>query len=161
MNKLQCVYEREGVAANKVVYIEGTQPKGGDFTPIREVEFDPNALPQHIQMLCLNYGLRAILADRTSDAKARGVNKLEWMESVYDMFMDGQWKAKVARAGGIARELVELVVQLKGCTAVEAEAALKQTTKEWRADLAERYADQILEIKKELATADAVDLADL
>lgn len=161
--KLRCEYQcKESGLAQPVTYIEGTQVAGEAFEAIREITFDPMGLPAEIQNLCLSYGLRAILADRTSDAKKLGVNKLDWMSDVYAMLSGGEWNKKAEKKGSVDKALAMLIVKLKGCTQLEAEAALKTTDKEWRDALAERYADELSEIRKEIAAAaGSVDLGDL
>lgn len=160
--KLRCEYQcKDSGLAQPVTYIEGTQAPGEAFQPIRDLTFDPTRLSAEIQNLCLSYGLRAILADRTSDAKKLGVNKLDWMADVYAMLESGEWNKKPEKKGSVDKALALLIVQLKGCTQLEAEAALKTTDKEWRDALADRYAEELAAIRKEMAEAEKVDLGDL
>lgn len=159
--KLKCEYMTDNKANEVVTYIEGTQLAGEKFEEMRRVEFDLKALPIEMEKLCTAYGLRAILADRTSDAKKLGINKLDWMQEVFDMLATGQWNKARTVGGGIDRALVHLITTLKGCTAIEAEAALKHAGKEAREALAAKYADQLEAVREELATAESVDLTDL
>ncbi len=156
--KLKCDYTTN-VAI--VTYTEGTQLKGEKFEPKRSHDFAIDALPENIQDLCKAYGLRAILADRTSDAKANGINKLDWMIETYQQFANGDWNVKREAKGGVDRAMVHLIVELKSCTAIEAEAALKQASKEWKEAVKAKYAEELDRIRKELASAEAVDLTDL
>ena len=159
--KLKCEYSNDNKASETVTYIEGTQLAGEKFEEKRKLEFNVNELPTHIVDLCANYGLRAILADRTSDAKKLGINKLDWMAETFSMLADGLWNKKRVAGGGIDRALIHLIVSLRECTAIEAEAALKQTTKEWRDAIGEKYTDELATIRADLASADSVDLTDL
>lgn len=159
--KLKCEYMSKGEATANVTYIEGTQITGEKFVEGRKVEFATAALPDNINALCLAYGLRAVLADRTSDAKSLGVNKLDWMSDVYDMLAGGEWNKKKVANGGVDRAMVHLIVDLKKCTAIEAEAALKASTKEFKDAIKEKYADKLAAIRKDLSSAEAVDLTDL
>lgn len=154
--KLKCEYKILGL----VTYIEGSQPKGEEFNESRRVDFRVDALEPEIQTMCLQYGLRAILADRTSDAKRLGINKLDWMSEVYAQLADGQWEAKRESKGSVDRALVHLIVELKGCTAIEAEAALKHASKDFKTQLAERYDEELARIRAEM-NKPAIDLTDL
>jgi hypothetical protein len=158
--KLKCDYTSNDKATEAVTYIEGTQPSGEKFTEIRRVDFFPNELPEHIIDLCTNYGLRAILADRTSDATKLGINKLEWMAEIFEQLTKGEWNKKRVATGGVDRALVHLIVELKGCTAIEAENALKASTREFKDALKDKYADELDRIRNDL-NKPAIDLTDL
>lgn len=159
--KLKCEYQNtDGI----VTYIEGTQLKGEKFEEIRRVDFFRGDIPStdnNIVAYLTNYGLRAILADRTSDAKNLGVNKLDWMQEIFEQFKQGQWTVKRVATGGVDRAMIHLIVELKGCTAIEAEGALKQASKEWKEAVKEKYEDELTRIRKDLAAASVVDLTDL
>lgn len=122
--------------------------------------FDWNNIPKEIQNELSLYGLRAALADRTSDAKKLGVNKAEWMTTVFEQFVAGDWKKTVVRAPAVDRALVHLIVELKKCNAIQAEAALKAAGKDFATALKTKYADRIAAINAEL-NEPAIDLLDL
>ena len=131
---------------------------GEDWNVTSDALFNLDALPNEIQDWCAVYGLRAVLADRTSDAKKLGIDKLEWMREIYEMFKGGDWNKPRASGAQVDKALVHLIVELKGCTAVEAEAALRQAGKEWIEAAKERYAEDLARIRRELVSAPALDL---
>lgn len=123
-------------------------------------EFDWSLIPLAVQDELSLYGLRAALADRTSDAKKLNVNKAEWMQEVFQQFKNGDWKKKAVRAAGVDRALVHLIVELKECNAIQAEAALKAAGKDFATALKTKYADRIAAINAEL-NEPAIDLTDI
>ena len=161
MTKLRIVYYTDNKATGSITVEEGTQIKGEKFEAFRTMEFAYNRLSIEMNELLTAYGLRALLSDRTSSAASMGVNKLDWMAEVYsDLEKDAWFKTRVAK-GGIDRAMIQLIVELKSCTPIEAEAALKHATKEWKTAVADKYTEELKRIRKELASVEAIDLTDL
>jgi hypothetical protein len=162
MTKLRITYHQDGKPTGAITIEEGTQPKGSEFTPIRSESFSYQDLPDTIRQLLTAYGLRALLSDRTSDAKANGVNKFDWMKQVYEQLQAGDWFAKrQGGGGGIDYALVTLVAELKGITPIEAEAALRKVDKAVRDAIAEAHAVRLARIRAERIKAVDADLTDL
>lgn len=159
--KLKCEYHNEGVATGSITQQEGTQLKGEAFALGREKVFSYRELSAEMNDLLTAYGLRALLADRTSDAAKLGVNKLDWMASVYEDLEKGDWFKKRVATGGIDRAMIHLIVELKECSAMEAESALKQASAEWKTAVKEKYASELTRIRADLSSAAAVDLTDM
>lgn len=161
MTKLRIAYHTENKPTGFITVEEGTQKKGEKFEPLRTLDFSYNNLSSEMKQLLTAYGLRALLSDRTSDAKSLGANKLDWMAEVYKDLEQEQWFKKRVATGGIDRAMIHLIVELKGCTAIEAEAALKQADKAWKTAVSEKYSEELARIRSDLAAASAVDLTDL
>ena len=111
------------------------------------------------------YGLRAWLADRTSQLRSssKPAEILEAMESYFEKCLQaGQWKLERSASGPqIDRALVHMITTMKRISAVQAEAALKKLTKEDRETLKQRYAEQYKAAQQELKEAEQIDLDDL
>jgi len=148
-------------AMMSITYAECKRGEDDKWQAIHEDQFNFDSLPDNVKEWLALYGLRAALADRTSDAKRLGVNKLAWMREIYDQFANGQIHKPRASVGGVDKAIVQLVVQLKGCDAIAAEKAIKGASKEWRDAIKDKYADELAAIRAELAGVSAVDLTDL
>lgn len=110
------------------------------------------------------YGLRALLADRTSQLRELGPKAvLEGMDGYYDLLRNGAWKA-TRKAGGAKRVdmvLVEVVAKLRKCPLAAAEELVRKAPAETLEALKVKYAEEYEAIaKKTEATADG-DLGDL
>ena len=108
------------------------------------------------------YGLRAWLADRTSQFKGTISNAalLDVMENYFNQCLAaGQWN--MPRAAGspqVDRVLVLMISKMKNCGSLVAEANLKKLTPEQRSAIKERYADLYAEAEQELREAKATEL---
>jgi len=102
--------------------------KDGDSEIDRKV-FDFDELPTEIQDQVSLYGLNKVLQDRTSDQKDK-VMKLEAMDQVWSMLIDGQWKKE--REGGFptVRSEIEAIAEIKGVSVAAIQKALKGYTAE-------------------------------
>lgn len=109
------------------------------------------------------YGLRGLLADRTSQLREHGpAAVLEGMDSYYAMLVEGQWKAKrssTGRSSGPDMALVQVIADLKGVPLVAAMAAVNAATAEQIALLKAKYAEQYAAAQAQLA--EGTDLGDL
>ena len=110
------------------------------------------------------YGLRALLADRTSQLRELGPKAvLEGMDGYYDLLKTGQWKA-TRKAAGRARVdmvLVEVVAKLKKCPLAAAEELVRKAPAETIEALKVKYAKEYDAIAKKAADAEGADLDDL
>jgi hypothetical protein len=111
------------------------------------------------------YGLRALLADRTSQLRELGPKAvLEGMDGYYDLLKAGQWKATRKAAGGQKRVdmvLVEVVAKLKKCPLAAAEELVRKAPAETIEALKTKYAKEYDAIAKKAADAEGADLDDL
>ena len=111
------------------------------------------------------YGLRALLADRTSQLRELGPKAvLEGMDGYYEMLASGQWKA-TRKAGGVKRvdmALVELVAKLKKIPASAAEEVVRKTPEETLEAIRVKYQKDYDAIKaKAVKAASETNLGDL
>lgn len=111
------------------------------------------------------YGLRALLADRTSQLRELGPKAvLEGMDGYYDLLAAGQWKATRKAAGGAKRVdmvLVEVVAKLKKCPLAAAEELVRKAPAETIEALKTKYAKEYEAIAKKADAAGDADLGDL
>lgn len=109
------------------------------------------------------YGLRGLLADRTSQLREHGpAAVLEGMDSYYQMLVEGQWKATrkaAGRSSGPDMALVQVIADLKGVPLVAAMAAVNAATAEQVALLKAKYAEQYAAAQAQLT--EGTDLGDL
>lgn len=108
------------------------------------------------------YGLRGLLADRTSQLREHGpAAVLEGMDSYYTMLVEGQWKAtrKAAGRSAVDMALVQVIADLKGVPLVAAMAAVNAATAEQVALLKAKYAEQYAAAQAQLT--EGTDLGDL
>lgn len=124
--------------------------------------------PNDTKVTLAAYGLRALLADRTSQLRELGPKAvLEGMDSLFAVLTDPvnpQWN--VARKAGGAKRidmvLVELIAELKACSMAAAEELVRKTPQETLAAIIAKYADKYAELKAKAAeAAGGVDLGDL
>ena len=147
---------------NQITFKECRRDADDKWEVLNQESFNWHDLPTASQEFVRLYGLRALLADRTSDAKRLGVDKLAWMKEVYaDLHAGNIHKKRAGGAAGVDAALAHLISRLKKISLVEAEAALKAVPKETRDALAAKYAEDLAAIRKELANAEEVDLDDL
>jgi hypothetical protein len=109
------------------------------------------------------YGLRALLADRTSQFRKLGPKAvLEGMDAYYANLLEGNWKMARTASGGkkIDMILVELIAGKKNCPLATAEEMIKKATPEMVAALIAKFADEYEALKAKAEEAD-FDLDDL
>jgi hypothetical protein len=111
------------------------------------------------------YGLRALLADRTSQLREYGPKGvLEAMDNLYELLKAGEWKAKRKATGGQKRVdmvLVEVVAKLKKCPLAAAEELVRKAPAETIEALKVKYAKEYDAIATKAAAAEDADLDDL
>ena len=111
------------------------------------------------------YGLRALLADRTSQLRELGPKAvLEGMDGYYELLQSGAWKATRKAAGGAKRVdmvLVEVVAKLKKCPLAAAEELVRKAPAETIEALKTKYAKEYEAIAKKADAAGDADLGDL
>lgn len=157
--KLKSIYEIDQRASTALVILQGEQPRGEAFIEHKRVEFPIDPLPTEIKDLCTIYGLRAFLADKTSDAKKNGVDKLEWMENVYNDLLNGQWFTKRSGKKGseIPPEVIELVMELSGGSFAEVKGQIEAAGKEWLDAFKAKYKDDLVDRRARMNDAKAAD----
>lgn len=110
------------------------------------------------------YGLRALLADRTSQLRELGPKAvLEGMDGYYDLLRNGAWKA-TRKAAGRARVdmvLVEVVAKLRKCPLAAAEELVRKAPAETLEALKAKYAKEYDAIAKKAEAVGDADLDDL
>lgn len=121
--------------------------------------------PKDEKVTLAAYGLRALLADRTSQLRELGpAAVLEGMDALYEVLVAGDWN--VARKAGAGKRLdmvlVELIAELKQCSLAAAEELVKKTAPETLAAIIAKYQDRYDGLKAKAAEGAAgVDLGDL
>lgn len=121
--------------------------------------------PKEEKVTLAAYGLRALLADRTSQLRELGPKAvLEGMDALFEVLVAGEWNV-ARKAGGAKRVdmvLVELIAELKACSMAAAEELVRKTPQETLAAIIAKYADKYAELKAKAAeAAGGVDLGDL
>lgn len=111
------------------------------------------------------YGLRALLADRTSQLRALGpAAVLEGMDQLYEVLKAGDWNVarKASAASRIDMVLVELIAKLKKIPASAAEEVVRKTPAETLEAIKVKYAKEYEAMKaKAQKAASETDLGDL
>lgn len=121
--------------------------------------------PKDEKVTLASYGLRALLADRTSQLRELGpAAVLEGMDALYEVLKAGEWN--VARKAGAGKRLdmvlVELIAELKQCSLAAAEELVKKTPQETLAAIIAKYQEKYDALKaKATEGASGVDLGDL
>lgn len=125
-------------------------------------------LDNAIEKSLAGYGLMKLLQDRTSQEKDPEA-KLELMGEYFnEFFTKGLWKKPAAERSAstssrrkVGASLAEAIARLQGCTAVQAEAAVKALDKDTYDNLVknERVVEMVKEVEGE--AGDVVDLSDL
>lgn len=114
------------------------------------------------------YGLAKLLQDRTSQEKGAEAKLDSMVKYFEEFFTQGLWKKPAAERSTssgsrrkIGASLAEAVARLQGITAIQAEAALKDLTKEQFDGLVahERVVAMVKEVEAE--AGDTVELGDL
>lgn len=121
--------------------------------------------PKEEKVTLAAYGLRALLADRTSQLRELGpAAVLEGMDALYEVLVEGQWNVARKAGGGkrLDMVLVELIAELKQISLGAAEELVKKTPAETIAAIIAKYQTRYNELKvKAVEGASGVDLGDL
>ena len=157
---------------SKVVFIYQTRNDDDSWEDVSKAEFDTSLVKDIVYEngeSFLAYGVRAWLADRTSQFRKVGseLEVLKAMQDYWAMATDPQeprWNQK--RASGtkasIDPALVRLIAELAGISEAVAMENVKKASKETLDALKAKYAEKYQAIAKEIAKeAGSVDLNDL
>lgn len=133
-----------------------------DMLPVQEKVY---AGPNESTVTLAAYGLRALLADRTSQLRELGpAAVLEGMDQLYEVLVAGDWNV-ARKAGGAKRVdmvLVELVAKLKKIPASAAEDVVRKTPAETLEAIKVKFAKEYEALKaKAQKAATETDLGDL
>ena len=155
----------------KVTY-KHEQKKGEEWEVVEERVYDMLPVqdkvyvgPNETTVTLAAYGLRALLADRTSQLRELGpAAVLEGMDQLYEVLVNGDWN--VARKAGAAKRidmvLVELVAKLKKIPASAAETVVRSTPAETLEAIKVKFAKEYAAIKEKAdKAASETDLGDL
>jgi molybdopterin converting factor small subunit len=162
--RMTCKYTNEAVAYNH------EEQQNGEWVVVGTRVFELAELAAKVyedgdsKVSLAAYGLRALLADRTSQLRELGPKAvLEGMDGYYDLLKAGAWKA-TRKAAGRARVdmvLVEVVAKLKKCPLAAAEELVRKAPAETIEALKAKYAKEYDAIAKKAADAEGADLDDL
>lgn len=155
----------------KVVY-RHEAAKGDDWEVVEERAYDMVPVqdkvyvgPNESAVTLAAYGLRALLADRTSQLRALGpAAVLEGMDQLYEVLKAGDWNVarKASAASRIDMVLVELIAKLKKIPASAAEEVVRKTPAETLEAIKVKYAKEYEAMKaKAQKAASETDLGDL
>ena len=147
--------------------------QGEEWQVVEELKLDCNAVPDQLVdgdgfASMRAYGIRAFISDRTSQLRSDSIPKTETMAAmreVYEMLCQGLYRTK--RSAGKKTSDLDLLAQavadLKGLALEVATATVKALSKEKLDALRsnKQVADRVLELRKAVAAAEAVDLDDL
>lgn len=164
--RMTCQYTNAAVTYNH------EEKQGEDWKVVDSRTFELPAIadkvydgPNGTKVTLAAYGLRALLADRTSQLRELGpAAVLEGMDQLYDVLVNGDWN--VARKAGAAKRidmvLVELVAKLKKIPASAAETVVRSTPAETLEAIKVKFAKEYQAIKaKADKAASETDLGDL
>ena len=157
---------------SKVKFAYQTRNDDDSWYTVETAEFDTNLIKDIVYEngeSFLAYGVRAWLADRTSQFRKVGseLEVLKAMQEYWAMASDPinpQWNQKRAGAGktSIDPAMVRLIAELTGISEAVAMENVKKASKEVLEALRIKYAEQYKEILKDIAQeAGSVDLNDL
>ena len=164
--RMTCKYTNEAVAYNH------EEQQNGEWIVVGTRVFELEGLVGKVyedgdsKVSLAAYGLRALLADRTSQLREFGPKAvLEGMDGYYDMLKAGAWKA-TRKAGARAQPvadmvLVEVVAKLKKCPLAAAEELIRKAPAETIEALKAKYAEEYDAIAKKAASTEGADLDDL
>ena len=157
---------------SKVVFVYQTRNDDDSWADVSKAEFDTSLVKDKVYEngeSFLAYGVRAWLADRTSQFRKVGseLEVLKAMQEYWAMATDPtepRWNQKRAVSGkaSIDPALVRLISELTGISEAVAMENVKKASKETLEALKVKYAEQYQKIAKEIAQeAGSVDLNDL
>ena len=157
---------------SKVVFIYQTRNDDDSWADVSKAEFDTNLVKDIVYEngeSFLAYGVRAWLADRTSQFRKVG-SELEVLKAMQEYWAmatdptDPRWNQKraVSAKASIDPAMVRLIAELTGISEAVAMENVKKASKEVLEALRIKYAEQYKEILKDIAQeAGSVDLNDL
>ena len=157
---------------SKVVFVYQTRNDDDSWADVSKAEFDTSLVKDIVYEngeSFLAYGVRAWLADRTSQFRKVGseLEVLKAMQEYWAMATDPQeprWNQKraVSAKTSIDPALVRLIAELTGISEAVAMENVKKASKETLEALRAKYAEKYQAIAKEIAQeAGSVDLKDL
>ena len=157
---------------SKVEFIYQTRNDDDSWADVSKAEFDTDLVKDIVYEngeSFLAYGVRAWLADRTSQFRKVGseLEVLKAMQEYWAMATDPtgpRWNQKRASAGktSIDPAMVRLISELAGISEAVAMENVKKASKETLEALKAKYAEKYQAIAKEIAQeAGSVDLNDL
>lgn len=165
--RMTCTYTATSVVYNHEV------AKGEEWEVIGSKEYALAAIadrvfegPKETQVTLAAYGLRALLADRTSQLRELGpAAVLEGMDQLYAALTEGQWNVTRKAAGRAARVdmvMVELIAKLKKIPASAAEEVVRKTEAGVLDAIKAKYQKEYDGLKaKAVKAAGETDLGDL
>ena len=157
---------------SKVVFIYQTRNDDDSWADVSKAEFDTSLVKDKVYEdgeSFLAYGVRAWLADRTSQFRKVG-SELEVLKAMQDYWAiatdpkEPRWNQKRAGAGktSIDPAMVRLIAELTGISEAVAMENVKKASKETLEALKAKYDEKYQAIAKEIAQeAGSVDLNDL
>ena len=157
---------------SKVVFIYQTRNDDDSWADVSKAEFDTDLVKDIVYEngeSFLAYGVRAWLADRTSQFRKVG-SELEVLKAMQEYWAtatdptEPRWNQKRASAGktSIDPAMVRLISELAGISEAVAMENVKKASKETLEALKAKYAEKYQAIAKEIASeAGSVDLNDL
>ena len=157
---------------DNVTFLYQTRNDDDSWYTVESVKFDCSLVKDKVYEdgeSFLAYGVRAWLADRTSQFRKVGseLEVLKAMQDYWAMATDPQeprWNQKrsVSAKASIDPALVRLIAELAGISEAVAMENVKKASKETLEALKVKYAEQYQKIAKEIAQeAGSVDLNDL
>lgn len=163
--RMTCTYTNEAVIYNHEITVNGSWVVEDTRTyPLAEVK-DKVYEDGEAKVNLAAYGLRALLADRTSQLRELGPKAvLEGMDGYYDLLKSGQWKAtrKAGSAKRVDMVLVEVVAKLKKCPLAAAEELVRKAPAETIEALKVKYAKEYAAVEAKARSVEAgADLGDL
>ena len=159
-------------AGSKVVFVYQTRNDDDSWADVSKAEFDTSLVKDKVYEdgeSFLAYGVRAWLADRTSQFRKVG-SELEVLKAMQEYWAmatdptDPRWNQKraVSAKASIDPAMVRLIAELAGISEAVAMENVKKASKETLEALKTKYAEQYQKIAKEIAQeAGSVDLNDL
>lgn len=164
--RMTCTYTADAVVYNYEVKAgedwKVEESRTYELTKLTGMVYDG---PNDTKVTLAAYGLRALLADRTSQLRELGpAAVLEGMDGLYEVLVAGDWNV-ARKAGGAKRVdmvLVELVAKLKKIPASAAEDVVRKTSAETLEAIKVKFAKEYEVIKaKAQKAATETDLGDL
>lgn len=164
--RMTCKYTADAVAYNYEIKVgdewKVEENRTYDLHLVADKIYDG---PNGSEVTLAAYGLRALLADRTSQLRELGpAAVLEGMDQLYEVLVAGDWNV-ARKAGGAKRvdmALVELIAKLKKIPASAAEEVVRKTPAETLEAIKVKFAKEYGAIKdKAQKAASETDLGDL
>ena len=156
---------------NIVTFKQQTRNADDSWETVKQVEFDCEAVKDLVYEngeTFLAYGVRAWLADRTSQFRTLGEKAvLDAMQDYWKMATDPtdpQWTAKRSRSGSAAVDpaLVRLISEMANISEMLALENVKKADKDMLSAIKAKYASRYASIKQELINeAEGIDLNNL